>query len=475
MHNFTNSLIDDNAIKRKIYILEALNNGERLVPAQDLAYQLHCSTRTIVSDMSELRNELPINWEIISVKTKGYILIKPMADSILSMINKYLTESILYKIMIEIFNNRYCTLEKWSQSLYVNKSTLGKYLKNYKRVLNREGLSLNSKSGELQLKGNELNIRHYYSTFFYLTQRFSSEPLLPIELKNRFLSILHQNEVRMDFHLLCSSVFVFINRFYNKSYLTKEMKCKPIYDNKQLKCFNEIIITIEDYYGIQFSKKEKEALDIFLFLRSTSIYSQGALIIDYLTKSHQKTYKSYLNLIDILLTNNTLRSEQEEKLRVNLISYFYKLYIFNENHFSIGNVFDSVDPSRTEVLRNYKENVTLVSNWNLAYNNGKFSRDEIEYIAHYATVILNSFSGNINILFLFSGTTLRQNLIYTKIAQNLGEKVKIHKMVNHETKYDFIITNYQQLSNTKTPVIYISEFVAENEINAIKKRIFNFK
>ncbi|PEF43411.1 hypothetical protein CON22_26035 [Bacillus cereus] len=472
MRKFTYSLIDDNSIKRKIYILRALNNGEKLVASKDLADQLQCSARTIINDISELKDELPEGWEIMGVKTKGYILIKPMTDSIFSMINKYMTESVLYKIMIGIFNNKYYTLEKWSQTLYVNKSTLGKHLKNYKKVLKKERLSLNSRSRELQLKGNELNIRQYYTTFFNFTQRFSNEPLLPDDLRNRFISILHQNEVQMDLHLLYSIVFVFINRFYNKSYLTKKMKFKPIYNDKQLSAFNEIILTIESYYGIQFPKIENEALDIFLFLASTSVISQGDLIINYLSKSHQKIYESYLNLIDTFLTNNTLDSEQKEKLKVNLISYFYKLHILKECHFSIGNVFDAVAPSDNVLLQHYKENLTLISKWNQKYNDGELSRDEIEYIANYATLILNSYSKNINILLLFSGTTIQQNIMYQKLAQKLGDKVKIHRIANKEEKYDFIICNYE-LTNTKAPVIYISGI--ENEIDAIKNRIFNLK
>ncbi|MGF9853139.1 helix-turn-helix domain-containing protein [Bacillus paramobilis] len=472
MREFTYNLIDDKAIRRKIYILEALNNGERLVAAKELADQLNCSTRTIINDVSQLKSEIPTNWEVISVKSRGYILIKPLTDAILPLINEYVTESVLYKIMLGIFNNKYYTLEKWSQTLYVNKSTLESHTKNYKRVLKKSRLSLNSRFSNLQLKGNEINIRHYYTTFFYLTQRLAEESFLPIELRKKLSSILYRNEVMMDFHLLCTTIFVFTNRFFNKHYVTKEIKFKPIYDEDQSNCFNEMITAIESYYNIKIPKIEKDILDVSLFLASTSRSSQGELIIDYLSESNREIHESYSRLIDMLLTENNLSSGQEWKLKVSLIPHFYKLSIFNELHFSIGYSFDPVSRLNSLLLRKCNENKSLVTNWNRAHNAEKFNSDEIRYIATYATTILNSFAKKINILFLFSGQTVEQKINYTKLTQNLGENVNVHRLINYEFEYDFIISNYK-VSNTRAPVIYISGILHENEINAIKKSIFN--
>ncbi|KZE04224.1 hypothetical protein B4117_4240 [Bacillus mycoides] len=41
-------------------------------------------------------------------------------------------------------------------------------------------------------------------------------------------------------------------------------------------------------------------------------------------------------------------------------------------------------------------------------------------------------------------------------------------------KYDFIISNCH-LSDTRTPVIYISQMLTAHEINSIKNRIFIFQ
>ena len=470
MRNFIYSLIDNKAIKRQIFILEALSNEQQLVSSQKLADRLQCSTRTIRNDISQLKKKLPENWEIISMKTRGYMLIKPVAESVLPVINSYLTESALYKVMLEIFHNKYYTLEKWSQILYMNKLTLRTHLKDYNKILNTSGLNI--KFRDLQLEGEEMNIRYYYISFFYFTQQFSDQTFLPIELRKKVFSIIHRNEVPMDILLLRSIIFVFISRFYNKHCVAKEMKFKPIYSRKQANCLNEIITAIGDYYNIKFPIYERDALHVFLFFALISTSSQGEAMLTYLSKCDQDVYKKFMNLIDILLTYTPLPSEQKEKLKAEVIPYFYNVCISREFHFSISHIFDPIQSSDSVLLRNYKENESFIFNWNDTYNDKQFTKDEIKYIASHATAILNTICNEINILLILSGTTVEKNLIYRKLKQSLGENVNIHTIPNYNMKFDFIISNCQ-LSDTMAPIIYISQMLTANEIDSIKKRIFD--
>ncbi|MEH6888504.1 helix-turn-helix domain-containing protein [Bacillus sp. JJ864] len=470
MHNFICSLIDDKAIKRQIKILEALNNEQKLVSSQKLADLLQCSTRTIRNDISQLKKQLPENWKIISVKTRGYILIKPVEESILPVIHSYLTESALYKVMLEIFHNKYYTLEKWSQILYMNKLTLRAHLKDYNKMLNKSGLNI--KFRDLQLEGDEINIRYYYIAFFYFTQQFSDRPFLPVDLRKKVLAILYSNEVPMDILLLRSIVFVFINRFFNRHCVTKEVTGKPIYSHKQLKCLNEIITEIENYYKIEFPKYERDALHVFLFFGLINTSSQGKATLEYVSACDQELYKKFMNFIDTLLIDNPLSSELKGKLIVEVIPYFYKVCISRELNFSISHIFDPIHSSDSILLRNYKENVSLISRWNETDNEKQFTKDEIRYIASHTTAVLNSICNEINIALVLSGTTIDKNLIYRKLKQSLGENVSIHKIPNYDMKYDFIISNCH-LSDIRTPVIYISRMLTAYEIDSIKNRIFD--
>lgn len=166
MNEFIRSLIHDKSVKRRLFILSALNNGEMLVSATDLATDLNCSIRTISNDISQLKKELPPGWGILGIRTKGYILFKPLTDSIHPIINSYLKNSITNKIMLGIFNNKNYSLEKWSQLLYTNKLSLKRNLKEHCILLQKIDLKINFR--ELNLTGNELSIRHYYHMFFII-------------------------------------------------------------------------------------------------------------------------------------------------------------------------------------------------------------------------------------------------------------------------------------------------------------------
>ncbi|PFR70893.1 hypothetical protein COK29_26240, partial [Bacillus cereus] len=208
-------------------------------------------------------------------------------------------------------------------------------------------------------------------------------------------------------------------------YITKDIKVKPIYTDKQLSYINEMFIIIEDYYGIKIPKKEKDKLSIELFVYSTSTEIQRDLMIQYLEKYNYKLYESYLILIHILLIEHDLSSKLKKKLENELIGYFYKTTILNELKVSISYVNDSLKYAE-DVLQNNKKNISLVSRWNTKYNNEKFTREEIEHIASCATIILNSVIKERNILFFSSGLSLEDRVMYKKLTQNLGGNTKIH-------------------------------------------------
>ncbi|MCU5668872.1 helix-turn-helix domain-containing protein, partial [Bacillus cereus] len=269
MNELVHSLIHDKAINRRINILEILDNGQQLVSSKYLADQLHCSVRSISSDISRLKDDLLENWYIIGVRAKGFILIKPIEDSIFPIIKSYIAESAVYKIMIGIFNNKYYTFEKWSQTLYMNTSTLKKSLNKHKIILKKSKLDIEFR--EIRLKGEELNIRQYYFALFYNIQTFTNESPLPTELRNKLLSIFRhtENEVQFDFKALCIIIYVVIHRFFYKHYITKKIDSLPISTSAQLNCFKKIIKTVEEYYMIKFPEKEKDLLYKILFLVST--------------------------------------------------------------------------------------------------------------------------------------------------------------------------------------------------------------
>jgi len=177
-------------------------------------------------------------------------------------------------------------------------------------------------------------------------------------------------------------------------------------------------------------------------------------------------------LIDGLAIENKFSNELKEKLKFELVSYWYKIFIMNELNFPISYVFNSEKALSNPLKKNYKKNISLVSQWDKIFNDKKFNKEEKEYIAACVTKII-SYNTNIraiNILFLFSGTPLEEDLIYIKLQQNLKMNVKIYKNIDSALEFDLIISNYQ-IEDNGTPVIYISDNLSRIEIDSIENFI----
>lgn len=470
MLEFTSSLIHDKPVKRMVQILEILDNGQNLVSSKDIAEQLQCSIRTVTSDISQLKSFLPEHWEIISVKSKGYILIKPITDSILPIINSYLVESVIYKMMLGLFNNKCYTLEKWSQNLFVSKLTLRKHIKEYKKMIKKSQLEI--KFRKIQLEGEELNIRHYYHAFFYNTQKYTKNFVLPNILREEILNIVRKHKVMVDFEMLCVILYVCINRISNKFYLKNEIIDVPVYDSFQETCMTEIIQTFERYYSITLPENEMKALQVYLILAFTTTSKQSEATIEYVKEFKIDEYYNYIKLIDILMENHNIQNDNKEKIVVSLSSTFYNCLMYSQYNLSLGFYFSSLDKLENELLQNQKKYKFLVSGWNKTYNEKRMYNDEIKFFTTYAALHLNSFADEINILFLFNGTEVEKQVIHSTLTYSIGKNVKIYDSISDGIKYDFIITNYQP-PNPQTPIIYFSGKLTESDINSIKSCIYH--
>ncbi|WP_324656827.1 helix-turn-helix domain containing protein [Bacillus cereus] len=168
MEKFLTELIQDKSALRKLKILEILMERNEITSSTKLAQKLHCTSRTIISDISELKLILPKSCDLVSIKSKGYLLKQNALDEFSYIVCHFLLNSELYQILKSIFNYKYYTLEKWSQLLYVNKLTLNKILRKFDEILSH--FELKFSTCKIKLVGNELNIRYFFITFFYNIQ-----------------------------------------------------------------------------------------------------------------------------------------------------------------------------------------------------------------------------------------------------------------------------------------------------------------
>ncbi|PGZ57408.1 hypothetical protein COE58_26120 [Bacillus cereus] len=472
MNELIINLIDDKSTRRKMQILEILSTAEEILTSHDLAKQLNCSSRTITNEISELKNDSPENWNIKSIKTKGYILQKPLDESISPIIMSYVQESIIYKILVETFNNNYYSIEKWSQILYMNKSSLRDRLKQFSNSI-LKAYNLEFKIGLIKLSGEEIHIRHFYNALFLSLEQCTDIIVLPDNLMKKIHGLIESYKVEIDHLLLKVVIYVLIRRITSKNFVERKIKLNIIFAPNQLTCFNEIISVIEDYCMIKLPQEEKNTLRLFFFLIAVNNNQQKNEILKYQKKNNEERFEKFLELIDALISNNGGGDLEYNYLKRDLSNSVYvfdidKEYGFPTECYLIRHQF--LSPRLQEI---YNECYRNISKWNNDVHYKKYSEYEIGQMSQKATNILSTIYSKKNVLFLFFGSTAYKRLAFTALEDNFGDSIEIHRNLDPKMRYDLIITNYKVPNPTETPVIFIHQQLNQRDIENINDLLFN--
>ncbi|MGX1461727.1 Mga-like protein with HTH domain/DNA binding protein with HTH domain [Bacillus thuringiensis] len=467
MNSFLYSFIHDKGIRRKISILEILSTNPDYVTSNFIANYLKCSSRTILNDISELKKDLPTNWNLISLKSKGHILTKPLNENFNLVIYSYLKESIIYKIMVRLFNGEYYTLEKWSQILYVNKVTLKNILQKFNKTLRQSGIRLTFRV--IKLEGNEINIRYFYATFFYLLQKYTNEFEKKFSLRKKIKGILEMHNVNMNFNLLASNIYVFITRNLQKYHTKRKIETNCIFDSNQLKCLKKILSLMEEHYKFKFNKNERKFLNVCFFLTSKRNSEQKNKIFNHYDIK-RNSYKNYYMLFKMIEAKNKNHKQIQRQLAYELGLYICKIEMLNKYQLPVQYLTNSIEHPSRECIKLYKQNHSIIFSWNKLYNNGKYTKYEVKYLSIYTTLFLYSNPTKIHVLLKFSGTVIEENNVCLNLKQGLGKRVEIHMLENKVENYDYIITNYR-VEKKGIPIFYIFQNGSSKEINAIKEMI----
>ncbi|MBJ8204959.1 HTH domain-containing protein [Bacillus cereus] len=472
MNKLVLNLIHNKSTIRKLHILERLSTEEGLITSKELAKQLNCSNRTIVNEISELKNNLPENWDIIAMKAKGYMLQKPPTESLSRIIMSHLQESTIYRILIETFNNNYYTLEKWSQISYTNKLTLKSNLKQFKAVLKENNLKF--KFEPVELEGEEINIRYFYKALFFNIEQCVPMISLPDDLMRKIKDILNYYNVEIDNILLKVMIYVSIQRIISKNFMDKKIKLNIIFNPDQLTCFNRIISGIEDYSMVKLSKNEKDALNLFFFYITAGNTQQKIDILKYHEYENGEHYQKFLELVDMIISTNEGYPIEYDYLKLELYFYFYKLYSSKYYNFPLEYFFTRPNYLSHRLQGLYDTNCRIISKWNEAVNRSNFNEYEISQLAQHLTYIMCSVYPKKNVLFSFFGDNIHERMAYTTLKDNFGDSVDIHRKPEDKTKYDLIITNYKDSYPTKTPVLFIYQKFDQRDIESINHVLFNY-
>ncbi|WP_176535780.1 helix-turn-helix domain containing protein [Bacillus cereus] len=453
-------IIHDKDTKRKIKILKILNEKQEFISSDTIAQMLDCSNKTILNDINQLKEELPKDWVITSVKSKGHKILNQSRNKLVLPIASYLKKSVIYQVILGIYQNKHYTLEKWSQILYINKQPLKIILSKFNNFIKCGGVRINL--NYLKLEGDEINIRHFYIGFFYMTQKYIDNIQIPHTLIKEVLQDLSEKKLEVDFNLLNILIAVYITRQFSKKYIDQIINLQEILKQIDLKYFYNSVSIIENYYRHKFLEIEKRVFALSLFMISKENPFQ---------LSSHKIMKNIRcqTLYQTIIEENHLDGKSNENLFLDFKHRFNKIEVLS--YFSLPiQFFVNTDKVFDDRFQLFQKNYELVSLWNETYNQKKFTMHELRYLTSSILLHFNFKPFKLNGLFLFSGTVVEENMVYLKMLNNLGEWIYLDKKSISNKKYDFIITNYP-LTNIALPTFYISNDCEKGDINKIKKEV----
>ncbi|MFW5436848.1 helix-turn-helix domain-containing protein [Paenibacillus apiarius] len=466
MDNFTAHLIQNHSIIRKIQILESLIDSEGIVSSSSLARKLQCTSRTIISDISQLKQTLPNNWDIISMNSKGYVLKKDPLDHLSSIIATYLVNSELYNILMGIFNQKYYSLEKWSQILYLDKLTLKKKLNNFRKILRHFNLDFNFRT-TIQIIGKELNIRYFFMVLFFNVQKYKEIFKPDLNLQQKIENYIRFYKMEIDYNLLTILINVSVNRNIYKHFISKSFNIDYIFSSQKLDCTYAIVSAIENFYKVSFQQNELKFFTLFFFLISEGDGNEKSKIKNYYRGSYKQLYDKHLALIDMISSEVNMNAKVIEEIKHNIHFSFHKIYIFKNLNLPLEYFWGKFKTIPHELIEGYNIIHPLIITWNKEINENRLSEDESYHITfHILSILLSNYKKKV--LLLLSGPTNWKKFIYHKLNNELGNVLNLQTEPSNTVKFDFIITNYK-INKTQIPVIWIPDKLILKDLKSIKQ------
>lgn len=479
----------ENRIKK---IFEILTEDYKDYTANEIADRVDFSSKTVRNDIKDFNKILKENGAYIRSKAGvGFRFIIEDKDKFSNFIQdkwpKYALNNSLnrqeyrvnYIILKLVFSKDYIKSDIFQDNLYISKSQINQDLKLVRKILKEHNLSIKSKPHYgMKIIGKEINIRNYLVKYIeentklnknILENLTSYSPKFINQIKNLVL-ILFRN-YGFDTNLIKYNNFinyliVSIFRMDKGNKISDNDKTSPIYEEYSsiYKLSLEIGERVNDISGIKVDEKETEYIYINLiskldYFKVTEYNEDSQAVID-------RTLMAIKNTISINLTND---SELKSSLLIHLnpmikrIKYGIKL--------------------KNPLLNDIKKDHLAVECAKICsfYLNEKYkiniSPDELGYISLNFSAALAKRREKLNkkniLLVCASGRATAQVLKYrfkhefSKYINKLDVSDYLMTMSMDLDEYDLIITTIPLSLNTNVPIVEVSAYLYEKDINNI--------
>ncbi|MDA9462929.1 helix-turn-helix domain-containing protein [Enterococcus mundtii] len=275
MRQIQSSFVTNKTTLRWLHLLEYMEHVA-YTPIRELSKVIKSSSRTIIEDLQNIKEYF---CDSIEMKTSniGYKLKILDIEKYFEKKKALISNEPLFKILESIFLGEILSINEWADIFFLSPATLMRYLRKIEPILSRYDLSINK--SQVDLIGEEVNIRHFYFNFYYesdITPHTVFPPLIiqeiGLDLKGEQFSRDFSN---IAFEEICYMIYIILERtshghyvkidlnlvkLFRKEYYTELKKLKTMLSNhlQMPICEKEIIY----FYALAISKRTVFDIDL---------------------------------------------------------------------------------------------------------------------------------------------------------------------------------------------------------------------
>lgn len=477
-----------------IKLIRILSDYTDFVTASGLANAMDVSSRSIKSYIQEINSSYP---DAIESSREGYRIRKHIAQKILKETGTHIPQSsqerIVYIINRLIKDDTPVNAYDLCDEMFISYSTIKNELKSVKRKLARFDLQLNNNSDNWSVAGLEKNKRRLLSSILYDESNVNFVnletiqmifPEIDIELiKNGLLEVFDQFHYFVNDYSLINLVLhitIAIDRIKNQNISTEDIGDMPALSAHEYELAGSIVKNIEKNFQITYNQSEVYELALLLISRATAIDYKS------ITTSNLQDFigKDCFDLVNELIL--AVGSYYYIDLAEPEFLIRFALHIRNLLQRSKNNYF-----SRNPLTEEIKTACPLIYDVSVYLSSiikdrtgVSINDDEIAYIAFHLGSTLEAqknLSEKVTAVLYFPSYYNTNVKLTDTINRHFSSELLITNILTAErdlenvAKNDFVLSTVPLNSVIELPLLQISPFFTEKDIDKVRKLLAEIK
>lgn len=477
-----------------IKLTRILSDYTDFVTASGLANAMDVSSRSIKSYIQEINSSYP---DAIESSREGYRIRKHIAQKILKETGTHIPQSsqerIVYIINRLIKDDTPVNAYDLCDEMFISYSTIKNELKSVKRKLARFDLQLNNNSDNWSVAGLEKNKRRLLSSILYDESNVNFVnletiqmifPEIDIELiKNGLLEVFDQFHYFVNDYSLINLVLhitIAIDRIKNQNISTEDIGSMPALSAHEYELAGSIVKNIEENFQITYNQSEVYELALLLISRATAIDYKS------ITTSNLQDFigKDCFDLVNELIL--AVGSYYYIDLAEPEFLIRFALHIRNLLQRSKNNYF-----SRNPLTEEIKTACPLIYDVSVYLSSiikdrtgVSINDDEIAYIAFHLGSTLEAqknLSEKVTAVLYFPSYYNTNVKLTDTINRHFSSELLITNILTAErdlenvAKNDFVLSTVPLNSVIELPLLQISPFFTEKDIDKVRKLLAEIK